>query len=35
MVKNHPVPIKDIDGNVLSKEEENLARWVEYFESIL
>ena len=35
MVKNHPVPIKDIDGNVLSKDAEKLATWKEHFERIL
>ena len=32
--KNNDVPVKDINGNVLSKEEEKLARWKEHFESI-
>ena len=29
------VPVKGIDGNVLQKEAEKLARWKEHFESIL
>ena len=33
--KNNDVPVKYIDGNVLSKEGEKLARWKEQFESIL
>ena len=33
--KNNDVPVKDIDGNVLSKETEKLARWKEHFKSIL
>ena len=34
-IKNNNVPVKDTDGNVISKEAEELARWKEYFESIL
>ena len=33
--KNNDVPVKDTDGNVISKEVEKLARWKEHFESIL
>ena len=33
--KNNDVPVKDTDGNVLSKEAEKLARWKEHFENIL
>ena len=33
--KNNDVPVKDTDGNVLSKEAEKLACWKEHFESIL
>ena len=33
--KNNDVPVKDADGNVISKEAEKLARWKEHFESIL
>ena len=33
--KNNDVPVKDIDGNVLSKETETFARWKEHFKSIL
>ena len=33
--KNNDVPVKDMDGNVLSKEGEKLACWKEHFESIL
>ena len=33
--KNNDVSVKEIDGNVLSKEAEKLARWKEHFESIL
>ena len=33
--KNNDVPVKEIKGNVLSKEAEKLARWKEHFESIL
>ena len=33
--KNSDVPVKDADGNVISKEAEKLTRWKEHFESIL
>ena len=33
--KNNNVPVKDIDGNVLSNEAGRLTRWKEHFESIL
>jgi len=33
--KNNDVPVKDIDGNILLKEAEKLARWKEHSESIL
>ena len=33
--KNNDVPVKDKDGNVISKEAENLARWKGHFENIL
>jgi len=33
--KNNDVPVKDTDGNVISKEAEKLARWKEHFENIL
>ena len=32
--KNNDVPVKDLDGNVLSKEAERLAHWKEHFENI-
>ena len=33
--KNNDVPVKDTDGNVLSKEADKLARWKEHFKNIL
>ncbi|XP_068723267.1 uncharacterized protein [Montipora capricornis] len=33
--KNNDIPVKDIDGNVLSKQAEKLARWKVHFGSIL
>ena len=33
--KNNDVPVKDTDGNGLSKEAEKLARCKEHFENIL
>ena len=33
--KNNDVPVKDTDGNILSKEAKKLARWKEHFENIL
>ena len=33
--QNNDVPVKDTDGNALSKEAEKLARWKQHFESIL